>query len=182
MRKRVLNAIYMRDAQVSNIITETSEALGCYITLKSITKVKNAIWRWCNGNYNCIQNDGYFILEYTPMAQNYNVRAFIDSKHRILGYYFDITRQNFVDEEDNICYDDLYLDVVLELPPLTGNVHFISLDDEKELAEARQQNKIDDEAVELAYSTAKKLMQQLKNHENMFVNRGLLDFERLLKL
>ena len=52
--------------------------------------------------------------ELLPKKENYSMRVFFDDKKERLEYYFDITKENGMDELSNIpYYDDLYLDVTV---------------------------------------------------------------------
>ncbi|MCE5234448.1 MAG: DUF402 domain-containing protein [Clostridiaceae bacterium] len=61
----------------------------------------------------CLSGAGFKWLMYLPMCENWCLTAFYGSEGKLLEWYFDISRGNFVDEGGVPCTDDLYLDLVL---------------------------------------------------------------------
>jgi predicted RNA-binding protein associated with RNAse of E/G family len=54
------------------------------------------------------------------------------------------------------------------------------LDDENELIAAHNNKEISDEEFKKCYEIAEKIMDELKNKNNKFVNRGIKDLERFI--
>jgi len=67
------------------------------------------------GAYNkiCIADDGYVELCYLPDGENWQMYALYDGDGRIVEWYYDITRENGVDEDGSPYAEDLYLDAAL---------------------------------------------------------------------
>ena len=85
--------------------------------------------------------------------QFYNGRVYLDRNLNVLGYYFDMSLGNGI--ENNIpYYDDLYLDVIYS----PNNNELIECEDENELLEALNNKKITQEQYELAKNTCSNLM------------------------
>ena len=102
------------------------------------------------------------------------------TKKEILEYYFDIIAENKI--KDGIpYYNDLYLDVVYFQPAATKEGTYIQLVDCNELEEALKENIIDKEQFDMAYIEAEKLMKELKEKKNWYVNRGLEDYWKIKK-
>jgi predicted RNA-binding protein associated with RNAse of E/G family len=80
------------------------------------------------------------------------VWAIYDDKKRIVEWYFDITRKNSIDENNNPYCDDLYLDVAL-MP----DGHIVILD-EDELQEAYNNEKITKNEYEMAFIVKDKII------------------------
>ena len=120
-------------------------------------------------------DNGYVVIEYTPLDENYNVRAYMNNNYEILEYYIDISLKNY-EEEGELYYDDLYLDIYYETPFGNGLGYYIRIDDVEELETAYNQGLIDQEEYDLAWNTFVKVEGELKNKQNKFINRGIKDY------
>ena len=173
-RRKKLNSVYMREVTKSLITTKKSEELNAYITCKEILETERRCEIYINGTKVALADKGYTILEYSPIDKLYNVRIFIDDNKNVLLYYFDIIASSeYTDGE--VYYDDLYLDVLLYTEKATGSASYIQLDDEVDLINAYNNGLIDKEEFDKAYNIADEIMKELKNNENIFVNRGITD-------
>ncbi len=174
----------VREVTDMNVTITKDETLNAYITLKEINAVSEPHIIPVNGNWITKLDKNYTILEYTPLDKLYNVRVHINDKLEILEYYFDIILENKIeniDGQDVPFYNDLYLDVVYYQEAATKSSKFILLDDRDELKEALRNGIIDEEEYNLAYSEANKLMEELKQEKNIFVNRNLEDYFKYRK-
>ena len=174
----------VREVNDMDITIVKDEKLNSYITLKEIKEVSMPHIIPVNGNWITKLDKNYTILEYTPLDKLYNVRVHINDKLEILEYYFDIILENKIeniDGQDVPFYNDLYLDVVYYQEAATKSSKFILLDDRDELKEALRNGIIDEEEYNLAYSEANKLMEELKQEKNIFVNRNLEDYFKYRK-
>ncbi len=100
-----------------------------YIALVTIKKVSKA-WK-VDTEKRCILDNGYSWFEMYPIEKNYSITAMCDEKNRIKEWYFDISKQNGI--ENGIPFeDDLYLDVVV-VPD--GKINIL---DEYELLDAEK--------------------------------------------
>lgn len=173
-RRKKLNGVYMREVTKSLITTEKNDELNAYVTCKKILETEKRCEIYINGRKVALVDKGYTILEYSPIDRLYNVRIFIDDNNDVLLYYFDvIAGSEYTDGE--VYYDDLYLDVIFYTAKATGSVDYIQLDDEADLINAYNNGLISKNDFDNAYKIADEIMCELKNNNNIFVNRGLFD-------
>ena len=109
-------------------------------------------------------SNGYYVLEITPLKENYNIRYYLDNKKRIIDYYIDITLENGVENKIPY-YIDLYLDIIHY--PNDNTVIFC---DEDELKSALNDHIINKNDYMLAYKVGNKLLKEIINKENKFLN------------
>lgn len=181
VRKKQVKEVKDEDMLITIV---KDDELNSYITLKEIKKVPQPHKIYVNGRKITKLDNNYTLLEYSPIDKLYNVRIHINDKKEILEYYFDIILQREIRKIDSVdvpFFNDLYLDVALYTKNATGNGPFILLDDEKELKSALKENIIDKEEYDLAYTEADKLMKELLENKNKFVNRGLQDYYKYRK-
>lgn len=179
-RKVDVRKKYTREAKTMEITIVKLDELDAYLTLKEFREVTAPYYMYINGELVKKIDKNFTLVEYTPLNENYNVRGMIDDKLNILEYYFDITDGNVV--EDGIpYYDDLYLDVVFYQECATKSSTYINLEDRNDLSDALKSGQIDQEKYDFAYKVADKIMKELKNKTNKFVNRGLEDYLKYRK-
>ncbi len=94
---------------------------------------------------------GHHVLNFLPDGKNWAMSANYDPNWNLIEWYFDITKENGVDETGAPYFDDLYLDYVVT--PDNSSVVL----DEDELLEAERQGAITKEDVSLAYRTLEEL-------------------------
>lgn len=156
------------------------DELDAYLTLKEFKEVTDSYSMYVNGELVKKIDKNFTLVEYTPLHENYNVRAFVDDKCNIIEYYFDITNGNII-ENGIPYYDDLYLDVVFFQEYATKSSTFISLEDRNDLRYALENGDIDEATYNFAFDVADRLMKELKNKTNIFVNRGIKDYLKYRK-
>ena len=179
-RKKDVREKGIREAIEKEITIIYIEELEAYLTLKELKKVTEPFSTYINGEIVKKIDKNFTLMEYTPLNENYNVRAYIDDKCNILEYYFDITDGNII--EDGIpYYDDLYLDVIFFQECATKSSTFIELTDKNDLEYALERGDINQEKYDFAFKIAEKLMKELKQKENKFVNRGIKDYLKYRK-
>lgn len=165
MRKKALSKTYMRGITDWDMIFLKREKEEYYITIKKVNKIDQPFVVQEFGKNMVFIDNGYYIFEFTPLNQFYNARVFLDRNAEVIGYYFDISRGNAV--EDNIpYYDDLYLDVVY----FPNENDLIEVLDEDELLNALNEGKITTEEYELAKKTGAKLIDEIQKKQSLFVN------------
>lgn len=179
-KNKRLKDVFMKEVTKSIIKVTKNEELNAYITYKHVVDTTLACKTYINGRKIVILDKGYTILEYSPINKLYNVRIFIDNKDHILLYYFDIIKKSSFQDGD-IFYEDMYLDVLYNTKYATKCSNYITLDDENELIDALKNKEITQEEFEQAYDTANKLMTELLNNKNIFVNRKLTDYNIIKK-
>lgn len=181
MKIKKLNDVYMNEVEKKKIVKVYDDKLKSYITIKYVIKMKDKCTTFINGRKVTVLDKDYAILEYTPTNLNYNVRVFIDDNGKILEYYFDIIDKMMIIDDD-IYYDDLYLDVIYHTKNANGCCGYISLSDEKELIKAFKNEDITKDQFDMAYEVALKLMDELRNKSNKFVKRGNKDYLKILSI
>ncbi len=161
MRKKIISKTYLRDVCAYQFRLYYDESNDFVVCAKKIEKVKSP---FITSNGTVLMDNNYYIMEITPLNENYNIRVYFNDKKEIIEYYLDITNGNGIDEESKIpYYDDLYLDVII----LNGEV-FIA--DESELDKALCDGKITKAKYDLAHNTANKLLSEIKSKTNKYIN------------
>lgn len=142
---------YMKEAIDYDIIIVKEEDV--FVTIKHYKKMTKPVV-FDNKTY---IGEGYYLVEITPLNENYNIRFYFDSKKEYINCYIDITRENGV-EYKTPYYIDLYLDILYNLEN-----HTYYLVDEEELEEAYQAKKISKKDYQFAYKIGNKLLKELEN-------------------
>jgi predicted RNA-binding protein associated with RNAse of E/G family len=124
----------------------------------------------------CLVDNGFIWLQFLPRDKNYCLTAMIDRQRRIVQWYYDVTKQNYLDEEGTPYFDDLYLDVVLLY---TGEVLLL---DEDELEEALESKHISRDEYDLAYKESNRIIESINMDKLIeFTNRYLTYLEETIK-
>jgi hypothetical protein len=135
-----------------------------FVTIKEIKKVEKEFFASSNL---CLIYNGSYILELIPKNENYLIRAFFDKNKNLLEYYIDIIYSSGLDEESHLpYYNDLYTDLVV-----TNDV--IEIWDEDELVQALKDGVITESEFELAQTTTKKLIKEIRTNKNKYLNMDL---------
>ena len=178
MRKlKRLNDVYMREVTKSTIKTIKDDELNAYITYKHIDETSKRCEIYINGRKVALADKNYTLLEYSPVDELYNVRIFIDDKGKILLYYFDVISKS-VFKDNEVYYEDMILDVLYVTKNASGVSNYILLDDENELIDAHNKKEITDKEFDRCYNVAEKIMNEILEGKNIFVNKGTTDIER----
>jgi predicted RNA-binding protein associated with RNAse of E/G family len=165
MRKRYISKTYLRGVSDWDFVLQKRKSENYYLTIKRINEIDTPFVVDISGKNITYMDNGYYIVEITPLNQFYNVRIFLDKNANVISYYFDISRGNGV--EQNIpYYDDLYLDIIY--CPVDNN--FLTIVDEDELLEAFNTEKITKEEYDFANEVCSKLFEEIKENKNIFVN------------
>lgn len=160
MRKKLTSKMYMRGVVDWDILVSKREDENFCVLIKKINKIERPFII----KDRALIDNGYYIMEFTPLDQFYNVRVFLNQNLNVIGYYFDISRGNGI--EDNIpYYDDLYLDVIY-----SPDNNAIRVEDEDELLDALNNKTISVEEYNLANETCAKLIEEIKANKNKFIN------------
>lgn len=178
MRQKFIDKVYMREVTEKVWHLEKDENGQMYIALKFVKEIEKPLTAFCNGKKYVGLDKGYSILEYVPTNRNYNCRVFFDRQNRPICFYFDINNGNGV-ENGMPWYDDLYLDVTMECPSITGGFYYIRLDDEPEFKKAKKEGLIDEYTYNKGYEIATSLMTELREQKNDIVNRCQSDLLRI---
>lgn len=176
-KRKLINTTYTKQALELNYKIVFNEGLNAYICVKHFIKLSMP-FRVDDDKLGKVTliDDGYYIVEYIPLNENYAVRTYIDKSKSVIQNYIDISLENGT-KHGMPYYNDLYLDVI--------NNHFgdrnVYLEDENELKQALEEGIINIEEYNMAYAVANKLIEQIKNNENVFVNRLAQDISILDK-
>ena len=109
-KKKFVSNTYMREAIDYDIVTIKEDNL--FITIKKYKKM-DGTFSLLNEDDLSIDyiNEGYYLVELTPLEENYNMRFYFDNNKKFIDYYIDITLFNGV-ENKMPYYVDLYLDII----------------------------------------------------------------------
>ncbi len=142
-----------------------------FITIKKYKKMTNKIsFSDDEGNYMDYINNGYYLLELTPLKENYNMRFYINDKKEIISYYIDITLKNYI-KYHLPCYIDLYLDIV-HYP----HQNVFKFYDEDELKEALDNKIISKKDYNLAYKVGNRVLKEINNKTNKYFNMDIIKY------
>lgn len=165
MRKKYTSKTYLRGVSDWDFIIQKRKSENYYVSIKKVNEVDKPFIVDMSGQSIVYIDNGYYILEFTPLEQFYNVRVFLNKNADVIGYYFDISRGNGV-EENIPYYDDLYLDIIY--CPADNN--FIVVDDKDELLDALSAGKITRKEFDLAEDVCSKLLEEIQTNRNIFIN------------
>lgn len=157
MKREFADLRYIKDIVKSEFKTKYIEdsTFKGYITLVNIKEVAKS-WR-VDTEKRCILDKGYNWFAMYPVDKNFSITAMYDENYEIKEWYFDICKQNGI--EDGIPFeDDLYLDVVI-VPD--GRINIL---DEDELLDAEKNGLITAQDVELAYKTKGEIIKTFGNN------------------
>ena len=165
MRKKFTSKTYLRGVSDWDFVMQKQKSENYYLSIKRINEIDQPFIVDISGQSVVYIDNGYYIVEFTPLEQFYNVRVFLDRNAEVLGYYFDISRGNGV-EENIPYYDDLYLDII----HCPADNDFTVIVDEDELLDALNNGKITREEFDLANEVCSKLFEEIQANKNIFVN------------
>lgn len=161
MKRKIITNTYLRDVSKHQIKLYLDED-DCYISVKKLIKVDK---KFIIKDNICVMDDNYYIVEVVPKNENYAMRLFLDDNKCPLEYYFDICKNNGLEEKTLIpYYDDLYLDITV----LNNEINIL---DEDELEEALQQKDITIEDYNLTMKIKEKLLNEINNKTNKYLNK-----------
>lgn len=161
MKRKIITQTYLRDVAKYQCKLYMDED-DCYIGIKKLIKVEK---KFIIRDNLCVMDDGYYVVEVVPKNENYAMRLFLDNHKKPLEYYFDICKNNGLDPVYLVpFYDDLYLDITV----LNGEINILDRD---ELDEALEIKDITEEDYQLVMEIKDKLLDEIKNNRNCFMNR-----------
>lgn len=157
MKKKYLTKTYLRGVSQYQIHIQKVEQAQCYYCVKHITKMDPPYIETHMGLNTCLLDNGYHILEYLPLQENYAVRIFFNDKKEIQQYYIDITKENSFDHSSPY-YLDLFLDITIDIPANNQ----ISVWDQDELLTALQEKDITQQDFDLANKVCDNILAKIK--------------------
>ena len=168
-KKKFTSNTYMREAIDYDIVTVKEDNL--FVTIKKYKKMTDKfILSDESGNQVVYIDEGYYVVELTPLGENYNIRFYFNQNKKYIDYYIDITLENGV-EYKMPYYVDLYLDIIHY--PKDDSVKFW---DEDELEEALSKKIISKKDYDMAYKVGNKLLEEIRNKTNKYFNMDVLKY------
>ena len=168
-RRKFTSNTYMREAIDYDIVTIKEGNL--FITIKKYKSMtENFSLPNDKGELIDYIANGYYVVELTPLGENYNIRHYFDNKKNYIDYYVDITLENG-EKYKMPYYVDLYLDI-LSYP----DKNKVSFYDEDELEEALNNKIISKKDYNLAYKVGNKLKKEIEEGTNKYMNIDVLTY------
>lgn len=168
MKTKIISNTYLRDIDKYQIKLYLDED-NYYVSVKKLISVRE---KFIINDGLCVMDDGYYVFEVIPKRDNYAMRLFLTPNKEPLEYYFDICKNNRLDDLSKIpCYDDLYLDITY----LDGCINIL---DEDELIDAYESGDISQDDYELVYRMRDRLLEEINNKTNEAMN---IDYMKYLK-
>ncbi len=167
MKRKFVTKTYLRDVSKYQVKLYLDEE-EFYLCAKKFIKVDE---KFIIQDGLCVMDDGYYSIEVVPKNENYAMRLFFNDKKERLEYYFDICKNNGLDNDTLVpFYDDLYLDITL----LEGKINIL---DENEFIEAYRDGDITKEDYELVLEVRDKILKEIKEGTNKYIN---MDYTKYL--
>lgn len=171
-RKYIAKSQWQRIKKSKCVLFNTyQERFNGYASAIFVEKVHEKLVCKLDSREFCLVDDGYSWIQRLPIEKNWSVTTMFDDRGNIIEWYFDITKQNSMDENGQPFYDDLYLDIVV-FP--SGE---LVLFDEDELREALESGDITQSDFNLAYSEANKIMDGMAKDITYLTNMSYNDLE-----
>lgn len=131
--------------------------------LLHMKNVREPLTKFYGSNHITIVDNGYYWLQIGLENKNYWITAMYDNNEKLIQYYIDITKKNHVNN-DNPCFDDLFIDVVI-----LSNAEKFQLDID-ELKQAFAEQVITKEEYDLAINEANYISTSILNNREEFDN------------
>ena len=85
MRKKLISKTYLRDVEkYTQVLYMDNDDF--FVSVKHLIKTEPFVSK----DGIALMADGYYLVEVVPRFEHYAMRAFMDSKKRVVEYYFDI--------------------------------------------------------------------------------------------
>ena len=167
MKKKYTTNTYMKEAiKYDTVVTNEDDY---YITIKRYREMDGIfVTKNICGKEITYIDEGYFVVEITPLHENFNIRFYYNDKKEYIDYYIDITLKNGVEYKIPY-YVDLYLDIVHDND---GDKNYFA--DEEELLDALNKKIVSKKDYDLAYRVGNKLLKNIKN--NKYFNINVLNY------
>jgi predicted RNA-binding protein associated with RNAse of E/G family len=168
-RTKFIANTYMKEAIDYDIVTIKEDNL--FITIKKYKKMSDKFTLLNeDGKEVTYIDEGYYVVELTPIGEKYNIRYYFDNNKKFIDYYIDIILENGI-KYMMPYYVDLYLDIIHY--PKKGEVTFC---DEDELEESLNNKIISKKDYDMAYKVGNKLIEEIKNKTNKYMNIDVLKY------
>ncbi|WP_066498193.1 DUF402 domain-containing protein [Abyssisolibacter fermentans] len=165
MKRKYINGINWKWLDsYSSQFKHIDDIFSGYISLIKVDKVKRKITVDYEQSENCLFDDGYKCLVFLPDNEKWCVSAVYNRSGEIIEWYFDMTKENSIDELGNPFFYDLYLDIAV-----SSDFKVVILD-EDELKEALEAKIITNFDYEMAYETCNKIMKEIIPNRDFLVS------------
>lgn len=128
-----------------------------------IKDLKEPLTKIYNKKIITIANKNYYWLQIGIENKNYWITAMYDNNEKLIQYYIDITKRNYINDGDSY-FEDLFLDVVIF--PTKEKIYL----DGDELDKAFNEKIIKKEEYDLAIYTANYISDMILNNKEEFDN------------
>ena len=165
MKKKYINGIDWSWLEVfTSRCIHVEDIFSGYISYVKADKVKTKIPVDYGQPEICLFDDGYKCLVFLPDNEKWCASAVYNTSNEIIEWYFDMTKENTVDEQGNPFYMDLYLDIAVS--PAFKTVVL----DEAELKEALERKIITESDYRVAYQTCNKILNEIIPNKDFMVS------------
>ena len=134
-----------------------------YISLIKVDKVKQKLTVDYEQSELCLLDDRYKCLMFLPDNEKWCVSAVYNTSSEIIEWYFDMTKENSIDDQGNPFYDDLYLDIAV-----SPDFKIVILD-EDELKEALEAKIITKSDYDMTCNTCNKIIKDIIPNKDFLI-------------
>lgn len=167
MRKKLIKNTYLLGVEDYEINMMKDYEKNAYIVVKYIKDINYPYIENHTGKHVCLLNDGYYIVEYIPINENYVVHVFLNENMEVQQYKIDITKYNRY-KGDTPFYLGLCLNITIDVQ----DDNRVIVWNEKELEEAKNKGEIAQEDFAMAYTVLKKLLSEINKNNNLYLNQN----------
>lgn len=134
------------------------------VSLFTILSMEKPMWIQKENKRLCIADVGFQWLQFAPRQENWWLTVVFDSNQKLVESYFDITKENFLENKQNPGFTDMCLDIVFDQTTEP------KLLDEDELKAALDEKLITIQEYEMAISLAKRIMNCYNKNKAKYYN------------
>ena len=167
-KKKFTTNTYMREAIDYDITIIKEEDV--FYTVKKYKKMTSPVHFQIDNVKNVYIDEGYYLVEVTPLKEHYNIRYYFDANKNYIDCYIDISLKNGVEYQIPY-YIDLYLDILHS--PKTDEYFFV---DEEDLKDALEKKKISKKDYDFAYRIGNKIMKDCSKVVNKWNVKKILEW------
>jgi predicted RNA-binding protein associated with RNAse of E/G family len=165
MKRKYINGIHWDFLDSYSVkYAHIDDIFSGYVSLIKIEKVNQKITVDYEHSKTVLLDNGHMCLMFLPDNENWCVSAVYNTSNELIEWYFDITKQNSIDEEGNPYYDDLYLDIAV-----SPDFKIVILD-EDELKEALESKVITKSDYDMAHHTCNKIIKDIITNKDFLIS------------
>lgn len=94
-------------------VSDQLEDYNAYVSFIKVEEVKHKIDVDFDSSRKILVDNGYSRFCFMPMHKNWCMSVYLNENNDIVEWYFDMTRENCLDQKGKPYFEDLYLDVVV---------------------------------------------------------------------